>query len=57
MRSVGDHTDDGVLKPSWLSDGTIPRERVHLAIDDRNRVVKAWRDAGIPCLQIAEGDF
>jgi hypothetical protein len=57
MRKAGDFTDDEILKPSWLSDGTIPRERVLLALDDRNRVVKAWRDAGVPCLQVAEGDF
>lgn len=57
MRKSGDHTDDGFLKPSWLTDGTIPRERVAFAIDDRNRVVKAWRDNGIPCFQVADGDF
>lgn len=57
MRKSGDHTDDGQLKPSWLSDGTIPRERVAFALDDRNRVVSAWRKAGIPCFQVAEGDF
>lgn len=57
MRKAGDFTDDGILKPSWLEDGTIPRERVLLALDDRNRVVKAWRAAGVPCLQVAEGDF
>lgn len=57
MRKSGDHTDDGVLKPSWLNDGTIPREMVAFAIDDRNRVVKAWRDNGVPCLQVADGDF
>jgi phosphoglycolate phosphatase-like HAD superfamily hydrolase len=57
MRKAGDFTDDGILKPSWLTDGTIPPERVLLALDDRNRVVKAWRDAGIPCLQVAEGEF
>ena len=57
MRKSGDHTDDGILKPSWLSDGTIPRERVAFAIDDRNRVVKAWRDNFVTCLQVAEGDF
>jgi hypothetical protein len=57
MRKSGDFTDDGILKPSWLSDGSIPRERVLLALDDRNRVVQAWRAAGIPCLQVAEGDF
>ena len=57
MRKAGDHTDDGILKPSWLSDGTIPKDRVLLAFDDRDRVVKAWRDTGIPCLQVAQGDF
>lgn len=57
MRKSGDYTDDGILKPSWLADGTIPIERVAFALDDRNRVVKAWRDAGVPCLQVAEGDF
>ena len=28
-----------------------------MAFDDRSRVVKAWREAGIPCAQVAEGDF
>jgi hypothetical protein len=57
MRRSGDFTDDGILKPSWLTDGTIPCDRVLLALDDRSRVVKAWREAGVPCLQVAEGDF
>lgn len=57
MRKAGDHTDDGILKPSWITDGTIPRDRVAFALDDRDRVVKAWRDLGIPCFQVAEGDF
>jgi hypothetical protein len=34
MRKEGDFTDDGLLKLSWLEDGTIPRERVLLALDD-----------------------
>jgi hypothetical protein len=57
MRKAGDHTDDGILKPRWLDDGTIPRERVMLALDDRNRVVEAWRANGVPCLQVAAGNF
>ena len=28
-----------------------------IAFDDRDRVVAAWRSAGIPCLQVAPGDF
>lgn len=57
MRNIGDCTDDGILKPSWLTDGTIPRNRVLLALDDRNRVVDGWRKAGVPCLQVAAGGF
>lgn len=57
MRPKGDHTDDGILKPSWLIDGTIPKDRVLFALDDRQRVVDGWRKAGIPCLQVAPGDF
>lgn len=57
MRKAGDHTDDGDLKPSWLEDGTIPRDRVAFSIDDRDRVVSAWRKAGIPCFQCADGNF
>lgn len=57
MRKAGDHTDDSELKVSWLYDGTIPRERVAFALDDRNRVVNAWRAHGITCLQVADGGF
>ncbi len=57
MREAKDHTDDGVLKPRWLEDGTIPKGRVAFALDDRNRVVASWRAAGVPCFQVAEGDF
>lgn len=57
MRKAGDFTDDGILKPSWLEDGTIEKDRVLLAFDDRNRVVESWRNVGIPCFQVASGDF
>ena len=39
------------------ADGTIPRERVLCAYDDRDKVVAAWRAAGVPCFQVAPGDF
>ena len=57
MRKAGDYTDDSILKPSWLEDGTIPKERVLVVFDDRNRVVQAWRAAGVPCMHVADGDF
>lgn len=57
MRADGDHRNDDVLKIELLgklrADGFEPV----MAFDDRDRVVKAWRAAGIPCAQVADGDF
>ncbi len=54
MRREGDHTADEVLKRSWV----LPvRDRVLCVFDDRNKVVAMWRSLGIPCFQVAEGDF
>jgi hypothetical protein len=35
------------------ADGWLPI----MAFDDRARVVKMWRDNGVPCCQVAPGDF
>lgn len=57
MRNQGDHTPDNVLKISWVTEGLIPKDRILCVFDDRDKVVKMWRDAGITCFQVAEGDF
>ena len=57
MRPAGDYTNDDVLKASWVTTGVIPKERILMVFDDRDRVVKAWRKLGLPCFQVAEGDF
>lgn len=57
MRRAGDFTADNILKISWVDDGTIDRSRVLCVFDDRDKVVRMWRDAGIPCYQVAEGNF
>ncbi len=58
MRTAGDYTADDVLKKKWL-DGMLVDDRGRLvaAFDDRDRVVKMWRDAGVACFQVAPGDF
>jgi len=58
MRNEGDFTPDDVLKKKWL-DEMLPedRERLVCVFDDRDRVVKMWRDNGITCLQVAPGEF
>jgi hypothetical protein len=57
MRKEGDHRPDHIIKLELLAqiraDGFDPI----MAFDDRNSVVKMWRDAGVPCAQVAEGDF
>jgi phosphoglycolate phosphatase-like HAD superfamily hydrolase len=57
MRRAGDFTADDILKHSWLIKGIIPKERVLLVFDDRDRVVAMWRREGLTCAQVAPGDF
>lgn len=57
MRKDGDFRDDTIVKREML--GAI-RERgytVTLVVDDRDKVVKMWREEGLTCLQCAPGDF
>lgn len=57
MRQDGDHRPDHVIKLELLArvrkDGYEPV----LAFEDRDSVVRMWRAAGIPCAQVAEGNF
>lgn len=58
MRAQDDHTNDDVLKIQWL-DAMYPIDRARLVavFEDRDRVVAAYRAAGVTCLQVAPGDF
>lgn len=57
MRPAGDHRDDALLKVELLAKVRADGYEPIMAFDDRNRVVAAWRAAGVPCAQVAEGDF
>lgn len=58
MRKAGDFTPDDILKKQWfdfmLQDD---KDRLECVFDDRDRVVKMWRKAGVTCLQVANGEF
>lgn len=58
MRQEGDHRADDIVKSEWL-DGMLQddRRRLVATFDDRDRVVAMWRTAGVPCYQVAPGDF
>lgn len=57
MRKDGDFRADDIVKREVLesirAEGWMP----WFVFDDRSRVVKMWRDEGILCAQVAEGDF
>lgn len=55
MRPSGDFTPDDQLKMFWLSE--IDRKELIAVFDDRDKVVKMWRDNGVTCLQVAPGSF
>lgn len=58
MRDIGDSTEDAVLKKSWY-DRLLDYDKARLVavFDDRTRVVNMWRSLGVPCFQVAPGDF
>jgi phosphoglycolate phosphatase-like HAD superfamily hydrolase len=57
MRKHGDHRPDHVVKLELLGkikdDGFTPI----MAFDDRQQVVDMWRTNGVPCAQVAEGNY
>lgn len=58
MRREGDYTADDVLKGSWYARMLQEdKQRLVAVFDDRDRVVKMWRDFGVPCFQVAPGEF
>lgn len=58
MRKEGDFTPDEKLKFGWLADLEPPeRDRITGVFDDRDKVVKMWREAGVSCFQVAPGEF
>lgn len=57
MRGDGDFRADDIVKLELLERLKADGHNPVMAFDDRTRVVKMWRAAGIPCAQVAEGDF
>jgi phosphoglycolate phosphatase-like HAD superfamily hydrolase len=57
MRAAGDHRNDDIVKAEILIGLRGDGYRPIMAFDDRDRVVRQWRSNGVPCAQVAEGDF
>nr|DAV53531.1 MAG TPA: polynucleotide kinase [Caudoviricetes sp.] len=57
MRKAGDNRPDEVVKKEMFNMAIRDTYNVRLVLDDRNKVVDMWRQMGLKCLQVAEGDF
>lgn len=53
MRQEGDYRHDTEIKAEMMQEFGRP----DLVFDDRNSVVKWWREQGITCCQVKESDF
>jgi predicted kinase len=57
MRPAGDTRRDDIVKAELFDQHARHRFNVSLSIDDRDRVVALWRRIGLPCWQVAPGNF
>jgi hypothetical protein len=56
FRDADCRLQDNVLKTMWANELGGP-DRVLFVLEDRQRVVDAWRAAGYTCFQVAPGNF
>ena len=57
FRNEGDYRNDAIVKEEIFKKYIDPYYNVICVFDDRDRVVKMWRDNGILCNQVYYGDF
>jgi hypothetical protein len=57
MRRRNDRRPDYIVKAELLDQLLADGYRPIMAFDDRDQVVKMWREKGVPCAQVAEGNF
>jgi phosphoglycolate phosphatase-like HAD superfamily hydrolase len=57
MRSEGNYRPDAVVKRELYEAHIAGKYAIVFTVDDRNQVVKMWRDLGLTCFQVADGDF
>lgn len=57
MRPNKDFRHDTQVKPEQLKKEGINFKNIAFVLEDRNSMVDKWRELGLTCLQVAEGDF
>ena len=57
MRPDDDNRSDAVVKEEIYLNEIKPHYSVFMVLDDRNKVVEMWREHGLVCHQVADGNF
>lgn len=57
MRKTGDKRGDDVAKFDLFKEHVDGKYFIDYVIDDRDKVVRMWRQIGLRCLQVADGKF
>lgn len=57
MRKQGDFRRDSIVKEEIYNNYIKDKFDVEFVLDDRSQVVVKWREMGLKCLQVAEGNF
>lgn len=57
MRKSDDNRNDAIVKYEILINDIIPHYFIHWVFDDRDRVVRMWREAWLRCYQVNYGNF
>jgi predicted kinase len=57
MRKEGDFRRDSIVKEEIYNNYIKDKFDVEFVLDDRSQVVVKWREMGLKCLQVAEGNF
>ena len=57
MREGGDMRKDYVVKKELYEKYIEGKYNVEFCLDDRNQVVELWRELGLQCFQVADGNF
>lgn len=56
MRPKKDNRKDSVIKKE-LFDKIKDKYNIQYVFDDRDQVVEMWRELGLTCLKVADGNF
>jgi len=57
MRDVNNNEKDSIIKERIYKEKIAPNYNILFVLDDRNQVVNMWRNLGLTCFQVNEGNF